>query len=114
MRRNFLYLLCLLTGFAIIACHHKTTETEEEGVAPEQVQTPVTVTSISKEPLTEYAELNATSIFQQDNIVKSNINGYIKSVNTKVGQYVGQGQTLFILKTKEEESLGNNINNLDS
>ena len=114
MRRNFLYLLCLFTGLAVIACHHKTTEAEEEGVAPEQVQTPVTVTSISNESLTEYAELNATSIFQQDNIVKSNINGYIKSVNTKVGQYAAQGQTLFILKTKEAESLGNTINKLDS
>ena len=114
MRRNFLYLLCLLTAIGFIACHHKTTETDEEEVAPEQVQTPVTVTSISNEPLAEYAELNATSIFQQDNIVKSNINGYIKLVNTKVGQYVTQGQTLFVLKTKEAESLGNTINKLDS
>jgi multidrug efflux pump subunit AcrA (membrane-fusion protein) len=113
MRRNFLYLLCLMAGIAITACHHKTTETEEDA-APQQVQTPVTVTSISNEPLSEYAELNATSIFQQDNIVKSNINGYIRSVNTKVGQYVAQGQTLFILKTKEAESLGNTINKLDS
>jgi multidrug efflux pump subunit AcrA (membrane-fusion protein) len=113
MRRNFLSLFFLLAGI-FIACHHKTTESEEEGVAPEQVQTPVTVTSISNEPLTEYAELNATSIFQQDNIIKSNINGYIKLVNTKVGQYVKQGQTLFVLKTKESESLGNTINKLDS
>jgi multidrug efflux pump subunit AcrA (membrane-fusion protein) len=114
MRRNLKYFLFWFIGVATMACHHKTTETEEEGVSPEQVQTPVTVTSISTEPLTEYAELNATSIFQQDNIVKSNINGYIKSVNTKVGQYVAQGQTLFVLKTKEAESLGNTINKLDS
>jgi len=113
MRRNFIYFLCFLTGLAVIACHHKTTETEEE-VAPEQAQTPVTVTSVSNEPLMEYAELNATSSFLQDNIVKSNINGYIKSVNTKVGQYVKAGQILFILKTKEAESLGNTINKLDS
>jgi multidrug efflux pump subunit AcrA (membrane-fusion protein) len=113
MRNYFLYLLYLLTSTVILACHHKTTETEEE-VTSEQVQTPVTVTSVSNEPLTEYAELNATSIFQQDNIVKSNINGYIKSVNTKLGQYVATGQTLFILKTKEAESLGNTINKLDS
>jgi multidrug efflux pump subunit AcrA (membrane-fusion protein) len=113
MRRNFIYFLCFLTGLAVIACHRKTTETEEE-ITPEQVQTPVTVTSVSNEPLTEYAELNATSSFLQDNIVKSNINGYIKSVNTKIGQYVAAGQTLFILKTKEAESLGSTINKLDS
>ncbi len=113
MRRNLLYFLCLLTGIAVIACHHKTTETAA-ATTPEQVQTPVTVTSVSNEPLTEYTELNATSVFQQDNIVKSNINGYIKSVNTKPGQYVAAGQTLFILKTKEAQSLGNTINKLDS
>jgi len=113
MRRNFIYFLCFAMVFAPTSCHHKTTESEEE-IAPEQVQTPVTVTSVSNEPLTEYAELNATSNFLQDNIVKSNINGYIKSVNTKMGQYVTAGQALFILKTKEAESLGNTINKLDS
>jgi multidrug efflux pump subunit AcrA (membrane-fusion protein) len=46
--------------------------------------------------------------------VKSNINGYIKTVNTKIGQPVSEGQILFVLKTKEAESLGNTINKLDS
>jgi multidrug efflux pump subunit AcrA (membrane-fusion protein) len=98
----------------VFSCHHASTEKEEEEIASEQVQTPVTVTSVSAEPLTEYVELNATSVFQQDNIVKSNIVGYIKYVNIKVGQYITSGQTLFILKTKEAESLGNTINKLDS
>ncbi|TMI85655.1 MAG: HlyD family efflux transporter periplasmic adaptor subunit, partial [Bacteroidetes bacterium] len=75
---------------------------------------PVTVTSISNQPLTEYAELNATSSFLQDNVVKSNVNGYVKSVNTKIGQHVTAGQTLFILQTKEAQSLGSTINKLDS
>ena len=114
MRKYFLYFFFWFVNMVIIACHHKTTEKGEEEVTPEQVQTPVTVTSISNEPLAEYAELNATSIFQQDNIVKSNINGYIQSVNTKKSQYVTTGQTLFVLKTKEARSLGNTINKLDS
>jgi len=97
-----------------MACHNKATTNKEEEVSTAQVQTPVTVTSISNEPLTEYAELNATSSFLQDNIVKSNINGYIKSVNTKIGQYVNAEQILFVVKTKEAESLGNTINKLDS
>jgi multidrug efflux pump subunit AcrA (membrane-fusion protein) len=98
----------------MLSCHHASSEKEEEEKAPEQVQTPVTITSVSTEPLTEYVELNATSVFQQDNIVKSNIIGYIKFVNIKMGEYVTGGQTLFILKTKEAESLGNTINKLDS
>jgi len=51
-------------GFVIlvssISCHSKKTETDEE-VKPEEVQTPVTITTISTQPLTEYIELNATS-----------------------------------------------------
>jgi multidrug efflux pump subunit AcrA (membrane-fusion protein) len=113
MTRTYLLLVCILS-ISILSCHHASTGKEEEETALEQVQTPVTVTSVSNEPLTEYAELNATSVFQQDNIIKSNIIGYIKSMNVKVGQYVAAGQTLFILKTKEAESLGNTINKLDS
>jgi multidrug efflux pump subunit AcrA (membrane-fusion protein) len=113
MTRTWLSFVYFLGILSIFSCHHATTEKEEEE-APEQVQTPVTVTPVSNEPLTEYAELNATSVFQQDNIVKSNIVGYVRSVNVKLGQYVTTGQTLFILKTKEAESLGNTINKLDS
>jgi multidrug efflux pump subunit AcrA (membrane-fusion protein) len=110
-----IYLVCIYVfgSLSILSCHNATTEKEED-TAPELVQTPVTITSVSNEPLTEYAELNATSVFQQDNIIKSNIIGYIKSMNVKVGQYVAAGQTLFVLKTKEAESLGNTINKLDS
>ena len=114
MTRASLLFVYILGSFLILSCHHASTAKEEEETAPELVQTPVTITSVSSEPLTEYAELNATSVFQQDNIIKSNIIGYIKSMNVKVGQYVGAGQTLFVLKTKEAESLGNTINKLDS
>ena len=112
MTRAYLLFIYILGSFSILSCHHA--PTEEEATAPELVQTPVTTTSVSSEPLTEYAELNATSVFQQDNIIKSNIIGYIKSMNVKVGQYVAAGQTLFVLKTKEAESLGSTINALDS
>lgn len=114
MRKIFFYLFGLLMSCVFLGCHHSTGEKEDEEVAPEQIQTPVTVTSISNQPLTEYAELNATSSFLQDNIVKSNVNGYIKAVGMKIGQHVTAGQTLFILKTKEAQSLGNTIDKLDS
>jgi len=112
MKRKNLYLLLIVAGLA--ACHNKPANEEEEEVSPGQIQTPVTVTSVSNGPLTEYVELNATSVFQQDNIIKSNINGYIKTVKVKVGQFVNAGSLLFVLKTKEAESIGNTINKLDS
>lgn len=113
MQRFFLCFIYFLMNLMFLACRDTAKESEEE-IAPEQTQTPVTVTSVSTQPLSEYVELNATSVFQQDNIVKSNINGYVKSINTKKGQYVAKGKMLFILKTKEAESLGNTIDKLDT
>jgi multidrug efflux pump subunit AcrA (membrane-fusion protein) len=113
MMKRIFYPGCFVLMMAMIACHHKTTSTEEEEVKAEEIQTPVTITTISTDPLVEFVELNATSVFQQDNIVKSNINGYIEAVNTKLNQYTNAGKTLFVLKTKEAKSLGNTINKLD-
>jgi HlyD family secretion protein len=108
-----IFFLSIITGIVMMACHHKETSTEEAETKTEQVQTPVTVTTISMEPMVEYVELNATSVFQQDNIVKSNINGYIEQVNTKLNQFTNAGKTIFVLRTKESKSLGNTINKLD-
>lgn len=114
MKKNISYWLFVVTAVMLIACQNKAAEKDDEDVAQVQTQTPVTVTSVSNEPITEYVELNATSTFLEDNVVKSNINGYIKSVNIKVGQHVNVGQILFIVKTKEAESLGSTIDKLDS
>jgi multidrug efflux pump subunit AcrA (membrane-fusion protein) len=112
MQKKYLYMSFFFLA-AFLACNQKETASEEEEVSQEDIQTPVTVTTVSIEPLNDYIELNATSSFLQDNIVKSNINGYIKAVNTKVGQYTNAGKILFTLKTKEAESLGNTVNKLD-
>jgi multidrug efflux pump subunit AcrA (membrane-fusion protein) len=98
---------------ALLSCRHKETATEEESVAAEEVQTPVTVTSVETVPLQDFVELNATSSFLQTNFIKASTNGYIKSVNVKLGQMVHTGQLAFTLKTKEAEALGNTINKLD-
>ena len=87
----------------LASCHSKTTDevtTEEE---PETI-TPVTVTSISTEPMAEYFELNATSTFLQQAFVKASSNGYITSVNAEVGKMVSSSQNVFVLKTKEAQT----------
>ncbi len=80
----------------------------------EQVQTPVTVTGIIKEPMEEFIELNATSTYLLKNYIKANENGYLQSANVIPGQFVKAGQTLFTIKTKEAESIGNAVNKLDT
>ena len=105
-------ILSILFVLLLFSCKSKKEGGEEE-VPADEVQTPITVTSVSNETLTDYAELNATSAFLQTNIVKSNINGYIQAVNAKVGQYTNPGTSLFTIKTKEAAALGNTINKLD-
>lgn len=77
-------------------------------------QTPVTVTTIDQNAMADYVEMNAISVFQQKNYVKANANGYIQQVNAKPGQFINKGATLFTIKTKEAQSIGNSINILDT
>ena len=80
---------------------------------PPKSRTPVTVTSINYASLQDFIELNATSVYLQKTIIKSNLNGYIKSSNTRYATMVKAGQVLFTLITKESNAIGNSINNLD-
>jgi len=100
-------LFCLLS---LCAC--KQSDTAAVDNVPLSTHTPVTVTSMSFDPLQEFIELNATSSFLQKSFVKSNLVGYVKKVNIKTGDFVNKGQVLFILKTKEAEAIGNSVNKL--
>ncbi len=78
-----------------------------------EMRTPVTVTEVSMLDFTDYAMLTATSKFMQQNFVKANVMGYVQTVNTTAGARVNAGQVLFVLKTKEAQSIGNAVNKLD-
>ena len=111
MKKIRLYFLIL--GAILISCQSK--KTEETIIEEEQeTVTPVTVTSIVTEPMVEYIELNATSTFLQQGFVKASANGYVQAVNAQVGKMVSSQQRVFVLKTKEAQSIGNAINALDS
>lgn len=104
----FIFAFALLTS-----CGAKKPAAEEEPAAQE-VQTPVTVTSISNETLTDYVELNAVSTYLQSSFIKASAIGYINSSNVKPGQFIHAGQVAFTMQTKEARALGNTINSLDS
>ncbi|HCL83927.1 MAG TPA: RND transporter [Chitinophagaceae bacterium] len=101
----------ILFLFVLASCNSGEPAAEE---AVATVQTPVTVTGIGREPMNEFLELNATSTFLLKNYVKANANGYLQSAHVTPGQFVKAGQTLFTIKTKEAESIGNAVNRLDS
>jgi multidrug efflux pump subunit AcrA (membrane-fusion protein) len=110
MKKIHLFVGCLL--LVVFSCKSKEAAEDEE-VAPENVRTPVTVTSIETSTLNDAVELNATSSYQQSNFIKASANGYLKSVNVKLGQMIHAGQLAFTLQTKEAHALGNTINKLD-
>lgn len=111
MKKIHLLLACSLLLF--FSCKNKEAGSDEDEAIPEEVVTPVTVTSIETTDLSDYVELNATSAYQQSNFIKASANGYLTSVNVKIGQLVHAGQPAFTLQTKEAHALGNTINKLD-
>ena len=110
------YLVKTISGLFVCLLIFASCKTKEITTSdvPTDIRVPVTVTSVTFEPLKDYVELNATSAFLQQNFVKSNLNGYIEKVNIKFGDYVRRGQVLFVLKTKEATAIGNSVNKLDS
>jgi multidrug efflux pump subunit AcrA (membrane-fusion protein) len=104
--------LLVVTAMLLSSCGGGKPAVEED--ASVKSQTPVTVTTIDQNPMADYVEMNATSVFQQKNYVKANANGYIQQVNAKPGQFINKGATLFTIKTKEAQSIGNSINILDT
>jgi multidrug efflux pump subunit AcrA (membrane-fusion protein) len=112
MQRKQWYTIFLLLNFpGFTACVSKEIENEESALA---ASTPVTAEQVSTNPMTEYVELNATSFFLQKSYVKSSVNGYLLSASTRLGLYVKKGQGLFSVRTKESQSIGNTLTQLDS
>lgn len=110
--KNILLILSAGLLFGVPACKPKA---PAEAAVPElEASTPVTVTTPETGLLEEYIDLNATSVFQVKNYVKSNATGYLQAVNTHPGDFVQRGQVLFTVKTKEAESLGTALAELDS
>src|SRR5574338_1096615 len=102
MKKNIFYIPLLF----LLCCKSKEVQTDEEKT---DVQTPVTVATVSHEPMEDYVELNATSIFLQKWDVKANITGYLQTANVQLNQPVTKGEILYTVKTKEAESIGNTI-----
>ncbi len=95
-----LFLISILSG-----CAPKTEVPENNA----DVKTPVTITAISIEKLSESIELNAFSFFLRKNIIKSTTTGFIENIAINPGEDVQKGQLLFTLKTKEASAINKNV-----
>lgn len=99
----------------LVACKSAPEKTEKPvEEKTESISTPVTITSPINGNLSESVELNAVSAFLLKSYVKSSSNGYLQEVNASLGKFVNKGDLLFVIKTKESQSLGNTISKLDT
>jgi biotin carboxyl carrier protein len=107
----------ILTGLCLtVLVYASCGGNSESNTSIEEIKTvtPVSIVSPENIALNEEITLNATSTYLLKTFIKATINGYIQSSSIKIGQSVTKGSTLFILKTKEAQSLGNTINKLDA
>jgi multidrug efflux pump subunit AcrA (membrane-fusion protein) len=102
--------------FAVAACQSKPAVIEKEEKTDDYANagTPVTVAHPQTGAMNETVEVNAVSSFLLKTYVKANVNGYLQTVNAQLGKYVTRGQDLFLIKTKEAQSLGNTVTSLDT
>src|SRR5271154_5126146 len=100
----------------ISACQSKPVEKTSEDKPDDSTSagTPVTIAHVQTGAMNETVEVNAVSAFLLKTSVKANVNGYLQMVNAQLGKYVAKGQDLFIIKTKEAQSLGNTLTQLDT
>jgi hypothetical protein len=108
--RNFLFLSAFVC-FLIYSCktHNEVkTETSPEG------RVPVTITQPESSTLVDATELNATSFFMLKTLVKSNTSGYLQEVNAQLGERIGKGKVMFVVRSKEAENIGNTILKVDT
>ena len=109
------YTTLLFAILLVTACKQKEEPKDNKADSAITVEggTPVTVTAATIGNMDETVELSAVSTFLVKSYVKANANGYLTAVNTQMGKYVQKGQELFTLKTKESQSLGNTVKDLD-
>ena len=117
LMKNNIVVILLICLFAACKSEPAKKESEPAAAAEEKTEpgsTPVTLTEPLTGNMTDAVELNAVSSFLLKTYVKSSANGYLQVVNAEIGRFVTKGQELFVVKTKEAQSLGNTITSLDT
>lgn len=103
-------LVFISSAIVISSCQSSSSLSESESSS----RTPVTITNITHEAISETVELNATATFLLKTNVKVNANGYLQKSTIQLGNFITKGEILFELKTKEATTLDNTINSIDT
>src|SRR5438128_210586 len=114
MKEYRFLILMLLMMVVMASCNNSAADAGGEDVAAEDIVTPVTITHPTHSNMQETVQINAVASYLLKTYVKANAVGYLQVANIHLGQFVTKGQTLFVIKTKEAEALGNTITSIDS
>lgn len=92
---------------SLFACHSNKGGDDEDSDNVRS-RTPVSVTTITRGPMSETVHLNAVSSYLVKSPVFSNTNGYVLVVDKQLNTFVSKGEPLFTIRTREAHSLQNN------
>jgi acetyl/propionyl-CoA carboxylase alpha subunit len=99
------YVAVILYGMLLLISTSCKPKAEAPAEAVIEAKTPVTITKVQTEPMTDVIELNAHTSFLKKNSVKANVSGHIESIDLNPGDIVQKGQLLLTLKTKESAAM---------
>lgn len=95
---RFIIIIALLFGVLLPGCGRKTSE-EETTSSSRGIE--VELISPELKQMTEYVSLNATTNFQNQEIVRASFAGYIVKSYKIPGDHIKKGEVLFLIKTRE-------------
>lgn len=101
MKFIFMNVMSLLLLLSISSCSKKEADAESENNTK---GIDVVITNPIQTRLAEFVKLNASTMFQNQEIVKAPFAGYIVKSYKNPGDYVKQGDVLFIMRTKESSA----------
>jgi len=99
------FFLCAIAFLFAISCRNA--EENESTVIP---KAPVEITGINYGTVKDSLTFFGSTYYRRHNALIASSNGYIKNVNTTLGQFVRKGEILYVLETKEQHALsGQNL-----
>lgn len=108
-KTNIFFLIVLI--LVLVSCRSKTEIQSEEATIP---KTSVEVVSISSGTINDELILFGTTTYLKRNIVTAPIPAFIANVYVKLGDRVSKGDVLYVLQSKENRAIGNDVAKIDS
>src|ERR1700756_2776597 len=105
IKRRYFMLVCFLL-LALTGCKNSADSKSDDKESSVKGKIDVTVTAPRIGSISQNETLNATTVYQLNDVVRAPIAGYIRKVSVTPGQMVKEGDMLFTMQTKEAAAMG--------